>query len=107
MYRVAINRCPAAANCAPGFLLPLREEERMTTPKGTGLALKQLAELSQTTTADIQDMLSDHSEPKAVGAFKHRRFDFADALEIEIARQMSDKAGLPINEAFRLSVYAT
>jgi hypothetical protein len=86
------------------FLLIHTARKKMTDSKGVGLTLKQLADLHQAAATDLSDIFGDHSELKAIDAFKHR-FDFPDALEIEIARQMSDKAGVPINEAFRLSMY--
>lgn len=77
----------------------------MTNPKGGGLTLKQLADLHQVSAAEMRKILSEPS-PMAIAAFK-RDFDFSDALEIEIARQMSDNAGVPLGEALRLSAYAT
>ncbi|MGL3106683.1 hypothetical protein [Bradyrhizobium sp. BR 1432] len=78
------------------------EVERMTNARGGGLTLKQLADLHQMTAENMLTVLNDPA-PKATG-FK-KRFDFADALEVEIARQMSDNSGVPMNEAFRLSMY--
>ncbi len=76
----------------------------MTNPKGGSLALQQLAELSQMTVEDVLRIVSDDSlTPKPVQFA--RLFSFSDALEIEIARQMNDNNGVPLNEAFRLSVY--
>lgn len=75
----------------------------MTTPKGAGLTPDQMAELHRMTVAELRD-LGDDTSPTALDGFKHR-FDFADALEIEIARQMSDKDGVPLREALRLSAY--
>ncbi|TFV75843.1 hypothetical protein E4K64_14755 [Bradyrhizobium frederickii] len=74
----------------------------MIDPKSAGLTLKQLADLHHMTAEELLNILNDPA-PKAIGF--SGRYNFADALEIEIARQMSDKAGVPLNEAFRLSMY--
>lgn len=74
----------------------------MTDPKGAALTLKQLAELHQMTTGDLLNIWNDPA-PKAISF--NSRYDLPAALEIEIARQMSDNSGIPLNEALRLSMY--
>lgn len=78
----------------------------MTNQKGVGVTLKQLADLHQTTAVSMRAMLDDSSGPKTIAPFE-RFFDFSDALEIEVARQMNDNSGVPLHEAFRLCVYTT
>ena len=76
----------------------------MTDPKGVGLTLKHMASLHQMSVAELRKLL-DEPVPMAISAFK-KHFSYADALEIEVARQMSDHFGIPIQEALRLSCYA-
>ena len=77
----------------------------MTSPKDTGLTLRQLAYLHQMTVPEMDRLISAPA-PKAIDFFKGN-FTSSDALEIEIARQMSDNDGIPLNEALRLSLYAS
>lgn len=74
----------------------------MTDQKGVGLTLEQLADLHQMTTENMLSVLN-HPSPKSIGL--KSRFEYDDALELEIARQMSDNFGVPMNEALRLSMY--
>lgn len=75
----------------------------MTGATGAGLTHKQLAELHQTTTDNLLAILGNPG-PTVIDPFK-TRFNFSDALELEIARTLSDKDGLPLSEALRLSAY--
>lgn len=70
-----------------------------------GRTVKDFAKLAQMTVEQTQAVLRDHTSPSTIAALK-RRFSYADALEIEVARQLSDNSGVPINEALRLGVYA-
>ena len=49
-------------------------------------------------------ILSDYSTPQTIDPFKER-FRFADALEIEVARQLHDDFGVPLTEGLRLAAY--
>ena len=75
----------------------------MSNVKG-GLPLNQFAELSQMSAAQMEAILSDYSTPQTIDPFKER-FSFADALEIEVARQLHDDSGVPLTEGLRLAAY--
>ncbi|MBN8976329.1 MAG: hypothetical protein J0I08_07615 [Rhizobiales bacterium] len=69
-----------------------------------GCTVKDLAKLAQMTVEQMQVVLRDHTSPSTISPLK-RRFTYAVALEIEVARQLSDNSGVPISEALRLGVY--
>lgn len=69
------------------------------------LSLKELARLHGMSATSLADVLREPS-PMAIASSK-TIFNFADALEIEIARQLHCNSGVSLGEALRLSVYAS
>lgn len=68
------------------------------------ITLKQFAALSQISVEAMRSLIKSHEMLLPFDSFK-REFTYRDALAIEIARQLSDKDGLPLAEAIRLVSY--
>lgn len=75
----------------------------MSETKGI-FTLKQFAELNQMSVEDMRTLIENHKMLLPFDRFK-REFAYGDALAIEVARQLSDKDGVPIAEACRLVTY--
>jgi hypothetical protein len=71
-----------------------------------GLALKQFATLNQMTVEAMRSMINSHEMILPFDRFK-REFTYLDALEIEVARQLADKDGVPLTEAVQLTSYTS
>lgn len=78
-----------------------------------GLSLQQFADLNQMSVEDMPSLINSHEilfsftlpqESRLLHSFK-REFTFSDALAVEVARQLADKDGVPLTEAFRLIAY--
>jgi hypothetical protein len=94
--------CPAAARA--GFFVATFPEFSSMTKTKASLGEKQFAALNQMLVGDMRSLIKNHEMLLPFDRFK-RELSYPEALTIETARQLADKDGVPLAEAFRLIVY--
>lgn len=82
----------------------------MGTPSRGSIALPTLALLSQMTAERLEALVIDGDMPNDnlagdINLHFAGRYEYADALAIEVARQLHDAQGLPLSEALRIVSY--
>lgn len=68
----------------------------------SGMTESTFAQLNQ---MSVEDLRALAWQPDSFSVGPRYRYQFADALTLEIARQLSDNSGLPLKEALRLIMY--